>query len=235
MKDMTKKIMTGAALIISGYGIANAVKAAKASADAEKKKRKIVDIIILGRSESGTNPHSEECHRCTCHGVPTGKMTVGTVGSGMSFDEKARAVECTTSDNDGFDFERAMRNREMLRKNAEAINALSPDDRAFIESLIDFLRETELVDELDESVTTASLIGYMKENGIFDDIHHICKKKDIACDDIESIIHAIFKVGKFGKHMDAEQKLSVILDDCSSDYFDSDNTENIAQFIPCDV
>lgn len=219
MKDMTKKIMTGAALIISGYGIANAVKAAKAYVDAEKKKRKIADVIILGRPESGTNPHSEECHRCTCHGVPVDKMErQSTVTHGT----------CTTSDNNGFDFERAMRNREMLIKNAEAINALDPDDRAFMESLIDFLRETELVKELDESVTTASLIGYMKENGIFDDIHHICKKKDIACDDIESIIHAVFKAGKFGKHMDAEQKLSVILDDCSSDYFDSDNTENIA-------
>lgn len=213
MKDMTKKIMTGAALIISGYGIANAVKAAKAYVDAEKKKRKIADAIILGRTESGTNPHSEECHRCTCHGVPTGKMTVGTVDSGMSFDEKARTVELA---------------KKMIEMNAAAMDSLDPDDRAFMESLIDFLRETELVDELDESVTTASLIGYMKENGIFDDIHHICKKKDIACDDIEGIIHAMFKAGKFGKHMDAEQKLSVILDDCSSDYFDSDNTENIA-------
>lgn len=59
-------ILTGTALIISGYGIANAVKAAKASADAEKKKRKIADVIILGRTESGTNPHPDECHRCTC-------------------------------------------------------------------------------------------------------------------------------------------------------------------------
>lgn len=212
MKDMTKKIMTGAALIISGYGIANAVKAAKAYVDAEKKKRKIADVIILGRTESA---HSKECHRCTCHGAPTGKMTVGTVGGGMSFDEKARAVEFA-------------KKQKTIEMNAAAMDSLDPDDRAFMESLIDFLRETELVDELDESVTTASLIGYMKENGIFDDIHHICKKKDIACDDIESIIHAIFKAGKFGKHMDAEQKLSVILDDCSSDYFDSDNTENIA-------
>ena len=105
------------------------------------------------------------------------------------------------------------------------MDSLDPDDRAFMKSLIDFLRETELVDELDESVTTASLIGYMKENGIFDEIHHICKKKNLACNDIEDIIHAVFKAGKFGKHMDAEQKLSVILDDISEDYFDSDLDE----------
>ena len=105
------------------------------------------------------------------------------------------------------------------------MDSLDQDDRAFMKSLIDFLRESELVDELDESVTTASLIGYMKENGIFDEIHHICKKKDLPCDDIEGIIHAVFKAGKFGKHMDAEQKLSVILDDISEDYFDSDLDE----------
>lgn len=209
---VVKGILMGAALIVSGYGIVNAEKAVKAfAADAKKN----ANVIILGRTGSGTNPHSEECHRCTCHGVPTGKMTVGTVGSGMSFNEKARAVELT-------------KKQKMIEANAAAMDSLDSDDRAFMESLIDFLRETELVKELDESVTTVSLIGYMKENGIFDDIHHICKKKDIACDDIEGIIHAIFKAGKFGKHMDAEQKLSVILDDCSSDYFDSDNAENIA-------
>lgn len=115
--------------------------------------------------------------------------------------------------------------KKIIEANTAAMDSLDPDDRAFMESLIDFLRETELVDELDESVTTASLIGYMKENGIFDEIHHICKKKNLACNDIEDIIHAVFKAGKFGKHMDAEQKLSVILDDISEDYFDSDLDE----------
>lgn len=115
--------------------------------------------------------------------------------------------------------------KKIIEANTAAMDSLDPDDRAFMEGLIDFLRETELVDELDESVTTASLIGYMKENGIFDEIHHICKKKNLACNDIEDIIHAVFKAGKFSKHMDAEQKLSVILDDISEDYFDSDLDE----------
>lgn len=163
---VVKGILTGTALIISGYGIANAVKAVKASADAEKKKRKIADVIILGRPESGTNPHSEECHRCTCHGVPVDKVVIGTPATGQSPD-----------------IGEAIRKQKMIEANTVAMNSLDSNDRAFMKSLIDFLRETELVDELDESVTTASLIGYMKENGIFDEIHHICNKKDIACDE----------------------------------------------------
>ena len=192
MKKITKVLAIGG---IVTAGIAAAVKVAKASAaDAEKKKREIADIIILGHTGSGTNPHFEECHRCTCHGVPVPDAKTS---------EKKKIIEANTA----------------------AMDSLDPDDRAFMKSLIDFLRETELVDELDESVTTASLIGYMKENGIFDEIHHICKKKNLACNDIEDIIHAVFKAGKFGKHMDAEQKLSVILDDISEDYFDSDLDE----------
>ena len=192
MKKITKVLAIGG---IVTAGIAAAVKVAKASAaDAEKKKREIADIIILGHTGSGTNPHFEECHRCTCHGVPVPDT-------------------------------KASEKKEIIEANTAAMDSLDPDDRAFMEGLIDFLRETELVDELDESVTTASLIGYMKENGIFDEIHHICKKKNLACNDIEDIIHAVFKAGKFGKHMDAEQKLSVILDDISEDYFDSDLDE----------
>ena len=192
MKKITKVLAIGG---IVTAGIAAAVKVAKASAaDAEKKKREIADVIILGHTGSGTNPHFEECHRCTCHGVPV---------------PDAKASE----------------KKKIIEANTAAMDSLDPDDRAFMKSLIDFLRETELVDELDESVTTASLIGYMKENGIFDEIHHICKKKNLACNDIEDIIHAVFKAGKFGKHMDAEQKLSVILDDISEDYFDSDLDE----------
>lgn len=192
MKKITKVLAIGG---IVTAGIAAAVKVAKASAaDAEKKKREIADIIILGHTGSGTNPHFEECHRCTCHGVPVPDAKTS---------EKKKIIEANTA----------------------AMDSLDPDDRAFMKSLIDFLRETELVDELDESVTTASLISYMKENGIFDEIHHICKKKNLACNDIEDIIHAVFKAGKFGKHMDAEQKLSVILDDISEDYFDSDLDE----------
>ena len=191
---VVKGILMGTALIVSGYGIVNAEKAVKAfAADAKKN----ANVIILGHTGSGTNPHFEECYRCTCHGVPVPDT-------------------------------KASEEKKNIEANTAAMDSLDPDDRAFMEGLIDFLRESELIDELDESVTTASLIGYMKENDIFDEIHHICKKKDIACDDIEGIIHAIFKAGKFGKHMDAEQKLSVILDDCSSDYFDSDNAENIA-------
>lgn len=199
MKKITK------VLAISGIvtaGIAAAVKVAKASAaDAEKKKREIADVIILGHTGSGTNPHFEECHRCTCHGVPT-------PDANASEEEKKEKEK-----------------RRIIEANTVAMGSLDSDDRAFMKSLIDFLRESELVDELDESVTTASLIGYMKENGIFDEIHHICKKKNLACNDIEDIIHAVFKAGKFGKHMDAEQKLSVILDDISEDYFDSDLDE----------
>lgn len=192
MKKITKVLAIGG---IVTAGIAAAVKVAKASAaDAEKKKREIADVIILGHTGSGTNPHFEECHRCTCHGVPVPDAKTS---------EKKKIIEANTA----------------------AMDSLDPDDRAFMEGLIDFLRETELVDELDESVTTASLISYMKENGIFDEIHHICKKKNLACNDIEDIIHAVFKAGKFGKHMDAEQKLSVILDDISEDYFDSDLDE----------
>lgn len=211
---VVKGILMGTALIVSGYGIANAVKAAKASAaDAEKKKREIADVIILGRTGSGTNPHFEECYRCTCHGVPVP-------------DAKASEEKETLARKNKFSI--CSGTKENIETNTAAMDSLDPDDRTFMEGLIDFLRESELIDELDESVTTASLIGYMKENNIFDEIHHICKKKGLACDDIEGIIHVIFKAGKFGKHMDAEQKLSVILDDCSSDYFDSDNAENIA-------
>ena len=210
MKKITKVLAIGG---IVTAGIAAAVKAAKASAaDAEKKKREIADVIILGHTGSGTNPHFEECHRCTCHGVPTPDANAS---------EEEKELRCFSKGKIPPEKEK----RRIIEANTAAMDSLDPDDRAFMQSLIDFLRETELVDELDESVTTASLIGYMKENGIFDEIHHICKKKNFACNDIEDIIHAVFKAGKFGKHMDAEQKLSVILDDISEDYFDSDLDE----------
>ena len=200
MKKITKVLTIGG---IVTAGIAAAVKAAEVvkTENAKKEDAANPNIIIFGRAGSGTNPHSEECHRCTCHGVPT-------PDANASEEEKKEKEK-----------------RRIIEANTVAMDSLDQDDRAFMKSLIDFLRESELVDELDESVTTASLIGYMKENGIFDEIHHICKKKDLACDDIEGIIHAVFKAGKFGKHMDAEQKLSVILDDISEDYFDSDLDE----------
>lgn len=205
MKKITKVLAIGG---IVTAGIAAAVKVAKASAaDAEKKKREIADVIILGHTGSGTNPHFEECHRCTCHGVPTPDANAS---------EKKEEKEME---------EEKEKEKKIIEANTAAMDSLDSDDRAFMKSLIDFLRKSDLVDELDESVTTASLIGYMKENGFFDEIHHICKKKNLACNDIEDIIHAVFKAGKFGKHMDAEQKLSVILDDISEDYFDSDLDE----------
>ena len=210
MKKITKVLAIGG---IVTAGIAATVKVAKASAaDAEKKKREIADIIILGHTGSGTNPHFEECHRCTCHGVPVPDAKASEK------EKKEKELRC-------FSKGKIPPERKIIEANTAAMDSLDPDDRAFMKSLIDFLRETELVDELDESVTTASLIGYMKENGIFDKIHHICKKKNLACNDIEDIIHAVFKAGKFSKHMDAEQKLSVILDDISEDYFDSDLDE----------
>lgn len=206
MKKITKVLTIGG---IVTAGIAATVKAAKVvKTENAKKEDAAPNIIIFGRTESGTNPHSEECHRCTCHGIPVDKVIIGTPATGQSLD-----------------IGEAIRKQKMIEANTVAMDSLDSDDRTFMKSLIDFLRESELVDELDESVTTASLIGYMKENGIFDEIHHICKKKNLACNDIEGIIHAVFKAGKFGKHMDAEQKLSVILDDISEDYFDSDLDE----------
>lgn len=207
MKKITKVLAIGG---IVTAGIAAAAKAAKTvkTENAKKEDAANPNIIIFGRTGSSTNLHSEECHRCTCHGVPVDKVVIGTPATGQSPD-----------------IGEAIRKQKMIKANTVAMDSLDPDDRAFMKSLIDFLRESELVDELDESVTTASLIGYMKENGIFDEIHHICKKKNLACNDIEDIIHAVFKAGKFGKHMDAEQKLSVILDDISEDYFDSDLDE----------
>ena len=204
MKKITKVLTIGG---IVTAGITAAVKATKVvkTENAKKEDAANPNIIIFGRPESGTNPHSEECHRCTCCGVPVDKVVVGTPATGQSPD-----------------IGEAIRKQKMIEANTVAMDSLTPDDRAFMKGLIDFLRESELVDELDESVTTASLIGWMKDNGIFDDIHDICRKKKLACDDIEGIIHAVFKAGKFGKHMDAEQKLSVILDDISEDYFDSD-------------
>ena len=133
---VVKGILMGTALIVSGYGIVNAEKAVKAfAADAKKN----ANVIILGHTGSGTNPHFEECYRCTCHGVP--------VPDTKASEEKEK---------------------KNIEANTAAMDSLDPDDRAFMEGLIDFLRESELIDELDESVTTASLIGYMKENDIFD-------------------------------------------------------------------
>ena len=136
-------------------------------------------------------------------------VIIGTVGKGTS---KAFSEEVSER-------------QKILEENTKAINSLSPDDRSIMKGLIDFLRKSDLVDELDESVTAASLIEYMKENGIFEDIRHICAKKDIPYDDTERIIHAVFKAGKFGKTMDAAQKLSVILDDFSEAFFDEQEEE----------
>lgn len=200
MKKITKVLAVGG---IVTAGIAAAVKAAKTVKTENAKKEDATDSIIIFGPVKDTH-----CHRCTCHGVPVDKVVVGTPATGQSSD-----------------IGETIRKKKIIEANTTAMDSLDQDDRAFMESLIDFLRETELVDELDKSVTTASLIGYMKENGIFDEIHHICKKKNLACNDIEDIIHAVFKAGKFGKHMDAEQKLSIILDDISEDYFDSDLDE----------
>lgn len=200
MKKITKVLAIGG---IVTAGIAAAVKAAKTVKTENAKKEDATDSIIIFGPVKDTH-----CHRCTCHGVPVDKVVVGTPATGQSSD-----------------IGETIRKKKIIEANTAAMDSLDQDDRAFMESLIDFLRETELVDELDKSVTTASLIGYMKENGIFDEIHHICKKKNLACNDIEDIIHAVFKAGKFGKHMDAEQKLSIILDDISEDYFDSDLDE----------
>lgn len=207
MKKITKVLAVGG---IVTAGIAAAEKAAKVvktvKAENAKKEDTTDSIIIFGPAKDTTY------HRCTCHGVPTPDANAS---------EEEKELRCFSKGKIPPEKEK----RRIIEANTVAMDSLDPDDRAFMKSLIDFLRETELVDELDESVTTASLIGYMKENDIFDKIHHICKKKNLACNDIEDIIHAVFKAGKFGKHMDAEQKLSVILDDISEDYFDSDLDE----------
>ena len=210
MKKITKVLAIGG---IVTAGIAATVKAAKVvktvKAENAKKEDTTDSIIIFGPT------HDTTYHRCTCHGVP---VPDAKAPEEKKEKEEEKELRC-------FSKGKIPPEKKVIEANTAAMDSLDPDDRAFMESLIDFLRETELVDELDESVTTASLIGYMKENGIFDEIHHICKKKNLACNDIEDIIHAVFKAGKFGKHMDAEQKLSVILDDISEDYFDSDLDE----------
>ena len=205
MKKITKVLAIGG---IVTAGIAAAVKVTKvvrtAKIENAKKEDATDSIIIFGPT------HDTTYHRCTCHGVPVPDAKTP---------EEEKELRCFSKG------KIPPEKKKIIEANTAAMDSLDPNDRAFMKSLIDFLRETELVDELDESVTTASLIGYMKENGIFDEIHHICKKKNLACNDIEDIIHAVFKAGKFGKHMDAEQKLSVILDDISEDYFDSDLNE----------
>lgn len=90
MRDTTKKIVAGVALIISGYGVIKAVKAANTSVNVIKKRRfrpsTIERNIVIGSIGTGKtaqllcpnintssvlDPHLEECYRCTCHGVPT--------------------------------------------------------------------------------------------------------------------------------------------------------------------
>lgn len=77
----TKKIMTGAALIISGYGIVNAVKT---SADETKKKKvQPTPNAGTGKSKAYIIPN---IILTANHGVPVDKVVVGTPATGQSPD-----------------------------------------------------------------------------------------------------------------------------------------------------
>lgn len=225
MKKITKILIASTGILA---GVTAVTKLIQPKAQ-KKQKEKSPNIVIIGKVGTGKSRYylkpnvTMECCRPTCHGTPTSEV--------CRKEEKEKKKE--DSSVKGIYEETIRKHSEMekiVAKNTKALQSLTEDEQTLVKGLISFLRTTGLVDELDDSVTLASIIEYMKDNGILDEIIRLCAKKGVAFDDTENIIRIVFKAGRFNKCMDAEQKLSVILDELSESYFQYDEDKNLDDF-----
>lgn len=216
MKKITKILIASTGILV---GVTAVTKLIQPKAQ-KKQKEKSPNIVIIGKAGTGKSRYylkpnvTMECCRPTCHSMPTSR------------DEEKKEKENA--------YEEAVRKRseveKIVAKNTKALQSLTEDEQILVKGLISFLRTTGLVDELDDSVTLASIIEYMKDTGYLDKVMVLCDKKGVAFDDTENIIRIVFKAGRFNKCMDAEQKLSVILDELSESYFQYDEDKNLDDF-----
>ena len=212
MKKITKILIASTGILT---GVTAVTKLIQPKAQ-KKQKEKSPNIVIIGKVGKGkAEPNvAMECYHHTCHGAPTS--------------EACRKEEEENA------YEEAVRKRseveKIIAKNTKALQSLTEDEQTLVKGLISFLRTTGLVDELDDSVTLASIIEYMKDTGYLDKVMVLCDKKGVAFDDTENIIRIVFKAGRFNKCMDAEQKLSVILDELSESYFQYDKDKDLDDF-----
>lgn len=228
MKKITKILIAGCSALA---GVTAVTKLIQPKAQKKKKEKpsvilgefpndKFPNIVIIGKAGTGKSrcylkPNvAMECYRHTCHATPTSR------------DEEKKEKENA--------YEEAVRKRseveKIVVKNTKALQSLTEDEQTLVKGLMSFLRTTGLADELDDSVTLASIIEYMKDTGYLDKVMALCDKKGVAFDDTENIIRIVFKAGRFNKHMDAEQKLSIILDELSEDYFDREDDKDVDDF-----
>lgn len=239
MKKITKILIAGCSTLA---GVTAVTKLIQSKTQKKKKEEpsvilgefpnnKFPNIVIIGKAGTGKSrcylkPNvAMECCRPTCHGTPTSEA--------CRKEEKEKKKEKEDSSVKGI-YEEAIRKHcemeKIVAKNTKALQSLTEDEQTLVKGLMSFLRTTGLADELDDSVTLASIIEYMKDTGYLDKVMALCDKKGVAFDDTENIIRIVFKAGRFNKHMDAEQKLSIILDELSEDYFDREDDKDVDDF-----
>ena len=231
MKKITKILIASTGILA---GVTAVTKLIQPKAQ-KKQKEKSPNIVIIGKVGTGKSRYylkpnvTMECYRHTCHGTPTSEA-------------------CRKEEEEKSDEKKAQLHRDIVMQSLSEYRSLkaqlarlgnifqekniTEDEQTIIKGLINFICDSGLDKELDESVTPESLIRYryMKDNGILDEIIRLCAKKGVAFDDTENIIRIVFKAGRFNKHMDAEQKLSVILDELSESYFQYDEDKNLDDF-----
>lgn len=225
MKKITKILIASTGILA---GVTAVTKLIQPKAQ-KKQKEKSPNIVIIGKVGKGkAEPNvAMECYRHTCHGTPTSEA-------------------CRKEEKEKSDEKKAQLHRDIVMQSLSEYRSLkaqlarlgnifqekniTEDEQTIIKGLINFICDSGLDKELDESVTPESLIRYMKDNGILDEIIRLCAKKGVAFDDTENIIRIVFKAGRFNKHMDAEQKLSIILDELSEDYFDREDDKDLDDF-----
>lgn len=226
MKKITKILIASTGILA---GVTAVTKLIQPKAQ-KKKKEKSPNIVIIGKVGKGkAEPNVVmECYRHTCHATPTSEACrkeeeEKTDGKKVQLHRDIMVMQSLSE-------YRCLKAQLARLGNIFQEKNITEDEQTIVKGLINFICDSGLDKELDESVTPESLIRYMKDNGILDEIIRLCAKKGIAFDDTENIIRIVFKAGRFNKCMDAEQKLSVILDELSESYFQYDEDKNLDDF-----
>lgn len=226
MKKITKILIASTGILA---GVTAVTKLIQPKAQ-KKQKEKSPNIVIIGKVGKGkAEPNvAMECYRHTCHGAPTSEACrkeeeEKTDGKKVQLHRDIMVMQSLSE-------YRCLKAQLARLGNIFQEKNITEDEQAIVKGLINFICDSGLDKELDESVTPESLIRYMKDNGILDEIIRLCAKKGVAFDDTENIIRIVFKAGRFNKCMDAEQKLSVILDELSESYFQYDEDKNLDDF-----
>lgn len=230
MKKITKILIASTGILA---GVTAVTKLIQPKAQ-KKQKEKSPNIVIIGKVGTGKSRYylkpnvTMECYRHTCHATPTSEAC--RKGEEEKTDGKKVQLHRDIMVMQSLSEYRCLKAQLARLGNIFQEKNITEDEQTIVKGLINFICDSGLDKELDESVTPESLIRYMKDNGILDEIIRLCAKKGIAFDDTENIIRIVFKAGRFNKCMDAEQKLSVILDELSESYFQYDEDKNLDDF-----